>query len=315
MNMILDTTVFWGKFLYYFLESLFFKIIPKKKKDVSGEIVLITGASSGLGRLMAIELASLGAILVLWDINEENNMETCRLVKEKGAVKAFAYKCDCSHRQEVYRVAKQVKRDVGDVTILINNTGVITGKQFLDTPDHMVERTFHTNALSHFWTCKAVLPSMLKSNHGHLVCITSIAGLFGVSGLSHYSASKFAAFGLAESLNLELSLQQKSKIKTTIVCPYFINTGMFDGCTIKYPFLWPMLEQEYVQIYLIMPQCFCVLLLFKQTLAPKMMIALAEYLGMETFMASFRGRKKAEEAQTEAEKRCLVAEASDVLMK
>ena len=54
---------------------------------------------------------------------------------------------------------------------------------------------------------------------------------------------------------------------------------------------------------------------FSRTLAPKMMIALAEYLGMETFMASFRGRKKAEEAQTEAEKRCLVAEASDVLMK
>lgn len=108
MDVILDTSIFLGKFLYYFLESLVYKIIPKRKKDVAGEIVLITGAGSGLGRLMAIKFARLGAVLVLWDINEESNMETCRLAKEKGGVKVFAYKCDCSNRQEVYRVADQV---------------------------------------------------------------------------------------------------------------------------------------------------------------------------------------------------------------
>ena len=108
MNVLLDTSIFLGKFLYYFLESLYYKIIPKKKKDVTGEIVLITGAASGLGRLLAIKFASLGAILVLWDINEEGNMETCRMIKEERDAKVFAYTCDCSNRQDVYRVADQV---------------------------------------------------------------------------------------------------------------------------------------------------------------------------------------------------------------
>lgn len=108
MNVFLDTSIFLGKFLYYFLESLFYKIISKKKKDVTGEIVLITGAASGLGRLLAIKFARLGAILVLWDINKEGNMETCRMIKEKQVAKVFAYTCDCSNRQDVYRAADQV---------------------------------------------------------------------------------------------------------------------------------------------------------------------------------------------------------------
>ncbi|ELK02322.1 Short chain dehydrogenase/reductase family 16C member 6 [Pteropus alecto] len=182
---------------------------------------------------MAIIFASLGATVVLWDINEEDNMETCRLAKEKGGVQVFAYKCDCSNRQEIYRVADQVKKEVGDVTILINNAGIVVGKLFLDIPDEMVEKSFLVNVLSHFWTYKAFLPAMIKANHGHLVCISSVAGLIGVSGLTEYSSTKFAAFGLTEALLFELKMINKSKINTTIVCPLFMNTGMFNGVTIK----------------------------------------------------------------------------------
>ncbi|XP_036120318.1 epidermal retinol dehydrogenase 2 [Molossus molossus] len=233
--------------LYYFLESLIYKVIPKGKKDVTGEIVLITGAGSGIGRLMAIKFASLGAIVVLWDINEEGNMETCRLAKQKGDEKVFAYKCDCSNRQEVYKVADQVKEEVGDVTLLINNAGVVTGKLFLNTSDDMLERSFHVNALAHIWTYKAFLPAMLKANHGHLVCIASIAGLLGVSGLSDYCSSKYAAVGFAESLFFELRLVLKSNIKTTIICSSFIKTGMFDGHTPNSgcPSTVPTVEPEY----------------------------------------------------------------------
>ncbi|KAK1332034.1 hypothetical protein QTO34_007713 [Cnephaeus nilssonii] len=313
MDVILETFIVLGKFLYYFLESLVYKIIPKSKKDVAGEIVLITGAGSGIGRLMAIKFASLGAILVLWDINEEGNMETCRLAKEKGGEKVFAYKCDCSNRQEVYRVADQVKEEVGDVTILINNAGVVTGKPFLNTPDHMVERSFLVNALSHFWTCKAFLPAMIKANHGHLVCISSAAGVIGIKGLSDYCSSKFAAFGLAESLFFELKLIKGSKLKTTIVCPYFIKTGMFDGATTKCPLLLPILEQEYAakkivnaileeQVYLLMPKIVYLALIFKQIFSPNMLLALAKYSGVDTCMANFRGREKANEDQNETEK-------------
>ncbi|CAB1326028.1 unnamed protein product [Coregonus sp. 'balchen'] len=74
---------------------------------------------------------------------------------------------------------------------------------------------------------------MTANNHGHLVSIASTAGMIGVNGLADYCASKFAAIGFAESVALELLATGKDGVKTTIVCPHFINTGMFDGCNSK----------------------------------------------------------------------------------
>ncbi|XP_048214393.1 short-chain dehydrogenase/reductase family 16C member 6-like [Perognathus longimembris pacificus] len=314
MYVIVDTIQFLGKCLYYFSEAFIFKIIPLKRKDVAGEIVLITGGGSGLGRELAIHFATLGSIVVLWDINEEGNMETCRLVKEKGDVKVFAYTCDCSKRQEVYKVAAQVREEVGDVTILINNAGIVTGKPFLDTPDDMIEKSFAVNVISHFWTCKAFLPAMIEANHGHLVCISSVAGIIGINGLTDYSATKFAAFGFAESLFFELNLIKKTNIKTTIICPYLIKTGMFDGCVSKYPFLLPILEQKYVaqkiidaileeKVYCTLPKVADFMLYLKHLMAPKMTLAMVKYLGGETFMASFKGRMKPNTLQPKTEEK------------
>ncbi|KAM6216120.1 epidermal retinol dehydrogenase 2 [Rhynchocyon petersi] len=271
MDTVQDTCKLFGKCFYYFLEHLVCKIIPKRKKSVAGEIVLITGAGSGLGRELAIKFAGLGAILVLWDINSEGNKETSRLIKEKGGVKVFTYTCDCGNRQEVYNVAKQVKEEVGDVTILINNAGYVTGKPFLDIPDNMVEKSFLVNTLSHFWTYKAFLPAMIAADHGHLVCISSAAGHIGAIRLTDYCASKFAACGIAESLFFELKLQNKSKVKVTIVCPYFMKTGMFEGCSTR-------------------------------LLSKKITLSLAKYFGMDTALLKFKGRSTEQELQTGAEK-------------
>ncbi|KAJ8376674.1 hypothetical protein SKAU_G00072540 [Synaphobranchus kaupii] len=158
---------------------------------------------------------------VLWDISEEGNKETARLAKEKGASAVYTYICDCSKKSEVYRVADQVKREVGDVGILINNAGIVTGKKFIDAPDSLLEKTMEVNSMAHFWTYKAFLPAMMASNHGHLVSIASSAGLIACNGLADYCASKFAAVGFAESVGLELLALGKDGIKTTIVCPLF----------------------------------------------------------------------------------------------
>ncbi|KFR13210.1 Epidermal retinol dehydrogenase 2, partial [Opisthocomus hoazin] len=226
MNFFLETLKVIGLTLYYWLESLVFSIVPRRKKNVSSEIVLITGAGSGIGRLLSLKFASLGATVVLWDINEEGLKETSRLARANGAVRVHCYICDCSKRQDVYRVADQVKKEVGDVSILVNNAGVVTGKRFIDAPDSLVEKTMEVNIMAHFWTYKAFLPAMMASNHGHLVSIASSAGLTGVNRLSDYCASKFAAVGFAESVHLEMRSLQKTGVKTTIVCPYLINTGM-----------------------------------------------------------------------------------------
>lgn len=87
---------------------MIFTLISKPRKSVAGEIVLITGAGSGIGRLLALMFAHLGAVLVLWDINQDRNEETCSMARDAGATRACAYTCDCSRREDVYRVAHQV---------------------------------------------------------------------------------------------------------------------------------------------------------------------------------------------------------------
>ncbi|OCT76834.1 short chain dehydrogenase/reductase family 16C member 5 L homeolog isoform X1 [Xenopus laevis] len=305
MNIFLETLKVLLLTIYLSLESLFLWFLPSRRKDVAGEIVLITGAGSGIGRLMALEFARLGATLVLWDINEEGNKETCRLAKKNGTVRVHAYLCDCSKRQEVYKVADQVKKEVGDVSILINNAGIVTGKKFIDSPDALVEKTMQVNSMAHFWTYKAFLPAMMASNHGHLVSIASSAGLIGVNGLADYCASKFAAVGFAESVGLEMLALGKTGVKTTIVCPYFINTGMFDGCSTKWPRLLPILEAEYAskkivdailkeQVYLVMPRSLYIMFGLKNIMSTKLGVVLGDYFGAFNFMDHFKGRGKKE---------------------
>lgn len=81
---------------------------------------------------------------------------------------------------------------------------------------------------------KAFLPDMLEKNHGHIVTVASVAGLFGNAGLCDYCASKFAAVGFDESLRNELVNLNKTGVHTTVVCPYYINTGMFQGVKSEY---------------------------------------------------------------------------------
>ncbi|NXG50526.1 RDHE2 dehydrogenase, partial [Psilopogon haemacephalus] len=303
MIFLLETFKVIGLLFYYLLESFVFSIVPKRKKSVSGEIVLITGAGSGIGRLLSLKFASLGSTVVLWDINEEGLKETSKLVRKNGAVRVHSYLCDCSKRQDIYRVADQVKKEVGDVTILINNAGIVIGKSFLESPDSLVEKTMEVNTMAHFWTYKAFLPAMMASNHGHLVSIASAAGLVGVNRLSDYCASKYAAVGFAESVDLELKDLGRNGVKTTIVCPFVINTGMFDGCESKWPTLLPVLEPEYVaekimtairrdQEILALPRSVYFLIALKHIFPVKVGVLFMDYVGVFRLMDTFRGRAK-----------------------
>ena len=139
------------KVIYYLLAAFVSLFIPSKKKDVSNDIVLVTGAGSGIGRALSLKFAGIGATVVLWDINKSANDAVAEEINNKTPNKAFSYKCDCTKKEEVYKVAEQVKKDVGDVTILINNAGVVTGKKLQDLPDDKIELTFQVNSIAHFW--------------------------------------------------------------------------------------------------------------------------------------------------------------------
>lgn len=113
----------------------------------------------------------------------------------------FCYKINLCERNSIYETAKRVKEDIGSVDILINNAGVVSGKNFLDIPDEKIELTLKVNTLAHFWTVKAFLPDMVKKNSGHIVTVASVAGNLAGCAMSDYHASKFANVGFDLALS------------------------------------------------------------------------------------------------------------------
>ncbi|NWI55029.1 DHB11 dehydrogenase, partial [Calyptomena viridis] len=224
MNLFLELLLFLGTLAFSYLEAFVKLFVPVKRKSVSGELVLITGAGHGVGRATALEFAKRQSRLVLWDISKHGVEETAAECKRLGAtVQTFVV--DCSKREEIYSTAEKVKKEIGDVTILVNNAGVITAADLLSTQDHQIERMFEVNILAHIWTTRAFLPAMMNSNYGHIVTVASAAGHCVTSFMVAYCSSKFAAVGFHKALTEELSTLGKDGIKTTCLSPVFINTG------------------------------------------------------------------------------------------
>ena len=214
------------------------------KKSVKNKVVLITGSASGLGRRMAIEFGKLGARIVLWDINEQMNLDTKQMLDELE-IESKAYQVDLSDRKQIYETAERVRKEMDDPDILINNAGIVSGKKLFDCPDDLMEKTMTINCNALFFTTKAFLPSMMERRQGHIVNISSLAGVAGVSGLVDYCASKHGAVGFSEALRSEL-LSLGQPITVTTVCPFYIDTGMFEGVKTFSPRLFPILDPEYV---------------------------------------------------------------------
>ncbi|XP_063626065.1 short-chain dehydrogenase/reductase family 16C member 6 isoform X1 [Cydia splendana] len=240
-----DTVLFFIISCYYIMESLFWTLVPnaiRPMKSLKGDVVLVTGGGGGVGRQLAVKLARLGAKVVVWDINKEGLQKTCADVTMEG-YEIASYVVDLADRAAVYVAAEKVKKEVGKVDVLINNAGTVFGETLLDLSDTAIETTYKVNILSHYWTVKAFLPEMIETGKGHIVTVGSVAGLLGTYRCTDYSATKFATVGFHESLFTELRAHGHTTIHATLVCPYYINTGMFDGVT---PHLMPMLEPDYV---------------------------------------------------------------------
>ena len=209
---------------------------------ISGSRILITGAASGFGKLMALKMAQKGGKMVLWDINKEGLDSVKKEIESQGK-KAETMICDLRNREEINTCAIEVLKS-GPIDILVNNAGVVSGTKFLELTPQQIETTFQINTLAHFWTTQSFLPTMLEQNKGHIVTIASSAGMVGTSKLVDYCSSKFAAVGFDEALRAELR-GMKSKVRTTVICPFVANTGMFDGVRKRFVLL-PVLKQEKV---------------------------------------------------------------------
>ncbi|GAB1864017.1 NADP-retinol dehydrogenase [Camponotus japonicus] len=227
------------KVFYFFCENIFRIFIPITKKSVADEIVLITGAGHGIGKELAIGYASLGATVICWDINEETNKQTMNDIKMMGRNAVYAYQCNVADRKEVFRVAEKVKKEVGDVTILVNNAGIAFAKALLNQNIDEVSRVIDVNIKSHYWTLQAFLPSMIEKNHGHIVALSSIVAFLGATHGTVYCPTKSAVKVLMEAVSDELRIYSKGKslIQFTTIYPTLILTGLVKKPRIRFPFI------------------------------------------------------------------------------
>ena len=122
--------------------------------------VLVTGAASGIGKLMVEMIAARGAHVIMWDLDPSALQSMMITLRERG-YKVSGYHCDVSDRRMVNETAKLVLQECGSVDLLINNAGVVNGKLLLELTDEQIERTFNINTLSLFWTTRAFLPAMI----------------------------------------------------------------------------------------------------------------------------------------------------------
>ncbi len=267
--------------------------------ELKGRNVLITGGASGIGRQMGLLMAREGSNIVIWDIDRENMKKVEGEIIELGG-KVATYFCDISERENIHETASQVKKEVGDLDILINNAGIVSGKPFIELSDDVIEKTFAVNTLAHFWTVKAFLPDMIKRNSGHIVTISSAGGLIGVNRLADYCASKFAVFGFDESLRMEFKTRGLN-IKTTVVCPFYINTGMFEGVKTRFPSILPIMDERIVSKKIVnaikknRPRLFMPPIVYTVPLLRCLPVCIfdwvATFLGINSGMDEFTGRK------------------------
>ena len=215
-------------------------------KSVADKIVLITGAAMGLGKLFAqTAVKEKAAAVVLWDINESALKDTAAELEADGG-KVHTYVVDVSSSAAVTNAANLVRKEVGDVHILVNNAGIVRGNgYFWENAVRDVEQTMLINSIAPMLVAREFLPAMVGSGEEcRVINLASSAGLNAVPRLAVYAGSKWAAVGWSDSVRLELEQAGHKHVRVTTVCPTYINTGMFDGA--KGIFLTPMLKQEEV---------------------------------------------------------------------
>jgi all-trans-retinol dehydrogenase (NAD+) len=205
-----------------------FKLRRFEMTQLRGKKALVTGGAMGIGLATCKRLVEEGCDVTIWDMNEEAMADAKKEIEALGG-KVFAYKCDVTVKKRVSELVEQAKKDMGQVDILINNAGYVRSGRFCDYPVETWERETDVNLTSMYYTIHAFLPGMYERNSGHIVNISSAAGLVGVPDLAVYSATKWAVWGLTESLRLEAWVDRKFGVKFSSIHPHFLKYGMFEG--------------------------------------------------------------------------------------
>ena len=172
----------------------------------------------GIGLATAHRLVAEHCTVTLWDIQPGALENAARELRARGGT-VFTHVCDVTDKQAVYANAAITQKEMGSVDILINNAGFVRGGSFLSLTDADDERTLAVNVTALLYTIRAFLPGMYERNRGHVVNISSAAGLIGVPNLAVYAATKWAVYGLTESMRFEALQQGKNGVRWSSIHP------------------------------------------------------------------------------------------------
>ncbi|WP_406234072.1 SDR family NAD(P)-dependent oxidoreductase [Nocardia sp. NBC_01009] len=193
-------------------------------KSFENKVAVITGAGSGIGRALALELARRGARLALSDIDTGAVADTAGRCEKLGAT-AIPYELDVAHRAAVYAHADDVRGEFGGVNLVINNAGVALGAKVEDMEWSDFDWLMNINFWGVAHGTKAFLPDVIASGDGHIVNVSSVFGLIGVPTQSAYNAAKFAVRGFTEALRQEMRIAGHP-VGVTCVHPGGVKTNI-----------------------------------------------------------------------------------------
>ena len=196
------------------------------KSKFKGKIVLITGASSGIGKQAAIDFADNGAKTIVLVSRSKTKLEELKeMLYQNSTSESLVYSCDVSSKAEVITMGKELLGRLGHVDILVNNAGIGLYDKVQDQSIEEMESITFTNYLGMVYCTKVFLESMVYKGTGHIVNVASVAASFGVAGLAAYCASKYAILGFSEALWHEL---HGTGVGITVVSPIGVKTNFFN---------------------------------------------------------------------------------------
>lgn len=196
--------------------------------NLKGKKAVVTGGAMGIGLATVKRLLALGCEVTIWDFNVEALASAEKELMKPG-YSLHCHVCDIASEKQVKERARRAEREMGRVDILINNAGCVVAGKFCSQDSHVWDRVTNVNLNSMYYTISAFLPGMYERDEGHIVNISSGAGLTGMPDLAVYCATKWAVYGLTESLRMEAMVDGKHGVIFSSIHPGILRHGMFEG--------------------------------------------------------------------------------------
>ena len=192
--------------------------------EIEGHVAIVTGGGRGIGRATALELARLGADVVIAELDSANAERTAKEVKALGR-RALALPVDVTKSADLRTRVERARAELGRIDILVNNAGIYRAAATLDVTEEHWDAVLTINARAVFFASQAVLPVMIAQKRGAIVSVSSMAGKIGSRTNLPYNASKAAVISITKSLALA---HAGDGIRVNCVCPGFVETDMWE---------------------------------------------------------------------------------------